>query len=44
MSYKLIALDMDDTLLTTEKTISIKNQETIKQGFEARNQSCLMFR
>ncbi|GEO46022.1 Cof-type HAD-IIB family hydrolase [Companilactobacillus kimchii] len=34
MNYKLIALDMDDTLLTTEKTISAKNQETIKQALE----------
>jgi len=32
MSYKLIALDMDDTLLTTQKSISIKNQEIIKQA------------
>ncbi|KAE9560246.1 Cof-type HAD-IIB family hydrolase [Companilactobacillus bobalius] len=34
MSYKLIALDMDDTLLTTEKTISAKNQAAIKQALK----------
>ncbi|AUI71056.1 Cof-type HAD-IIB family hydrolase [Companilactobacillus alimentarius] len=34
MSYKLIALDMDDTLLTSEKTISKKNQTMIKQALK----------
>lgn len=32
MDYKLIALDMDDTLLTSEKVISAKNQEIIKKA------------
>lgn len=32
MGYKLIALDMDDTLLTTQKSISPKNREMIKQA------------
>lgn len=31
MSYKLIALDMDDTLLTSQKTISDKNKEMIQK-------------
>ncbi|AKP66295.1 Cof-type HAD-IIB family hydrolase [Companilactobacillus ginsenosidimutans] len=32
MTYKLIALDMDDTLLTTQKSISDKNKQMIKQA------------
>ncbi|TGD25402.1 HAD family phosphatase [Companilactobacillus suantsaicola] len=32
MDYKLIALDMDDTLLTSEKTISTKNISVIKKA------------
>ncbi|WP_334332616.1 Cof-type HAD-IIB family hydrolase [Companilactobacillus sp. HBUAS59544] len=34
MSYKLITTDMDDTLLTTAKEISEKNQLMIKQAME----------
>ncbi|MQS74865.1 HAD family phosphatase [Lactobacillus halodurans] len=34
MDYKLIALDMDDTLLTSEKSISKKNKEVIKKALE----------
>ena len=32
MTYKLIALDMDDTLLTSQKTISDKNKEMIQKA------------
>lgn len=32
MKYKLIALDMDDTLLTSEKTVSQKNREMIQRA------------
>ncbi|WP_125762535.1 Cof-type HAD-IIB family hydrolase [Companilactobacillus hulinensis] len=34
MSYKLIAIDMDDTLLTTQKSISDKNKEMINQALQ----------
>ncbi len=34
MSYKIIALDMDDTLLTSQKSISTKNQEAIAQALQ----------
>lgn len=38
MSYQLIAIDLDDTLLTSQKTISPRNQEAIasavKQGIK----------
>lgn len=34
MSYKLIALDMDDTLLTTQKGISDKNKQMIQQALK----------
>lgn len=32
MNYKLIAIDMDDTLLTSAKEISLKNKEMIQQA------------
>lgn len=32
MSYKLIALDLDDTLLTTQKTITDKNKKMIQKA------------
>ena len=34
MSYKLIALDMDDTLLTSQKSISDKNKQIIQQAIK----------
>lgn len=35
MVYKLMAVDMDGTLLTSEKTISPKTVETIEKAYEA---------
>ncbi len=34
-SYKLIALDMDGTLLDEDKKISVENQEAIQEATEA---------
>jgi len=34
MTYKLIAIDMDDTLLTSAKEISVKNKEMIQRALE----------
>ena len=34
MAYKLIALDMDDTLLTSDKTVSEYNQAAIQKALQ----------